>query len=106
MGQFELKQKASARKLFVLRTRAGEGARGPSKSGYQCPDLNSKLTHHACLLSLAVCCLLFAVCCLLFAVYRLRLLFMLNRAQRLIKPAIHRRHEKLQWRYMTAVENY
>jgi len=28
-------QKASGRKLFVLCTRAGEGARGPSKSGYQ-----------------------------------------------------------------------
>ena len=26
-------QQASGRKLFVLRTRAGEGARGPSKSG-------------------------------------------------------------------------
>ena len=32
-------QKASGRKLFVLRTRAGEGARGPSKSGYQRPNL-------------------------------------------------------------------
>ena len=95
MGQFELKQKASARKLFVLRTRAGEGARGPSKSGYQCPDLNSK-TDPPRLFTVA-CCLLFAVC---------RLLFMLNRAKCLIKPAIHRRHEKLQWRYMTAVENY
>src|SRR6266850_6861865 len=32
-------QKASGRKLFMLRNRAGEGARGPSKSGYQCPNL-------------------------------------------------------------------
>ena len=32
-------QKASRRKLFVLRTGAGEGARGPIKSGYQCPNL-------------------------------------------------------------------
>jgi hypothetical protein len=32
-------QKASGRKLFVLRTGAGEGARGPSKSGYQRPNL-------------------------------------------------------------------
>src|SRR5258705_12201342 len=29
-------QKASGRKLFALRTRAGEGARGPSKSGTVC----------------------------------------------------------------------
>ena|SRR5882724_6765179 len=32
-------QKASGRKQFVLRTGAGEGARGPSKSGYQRPNL-------------------------------------------------------------------
>jgi hypothetical protein len=32
-------QKASGRKLFVLRTGAGKGARGPSKSGYQRPNL-------------------------------------------------------------------
>ena len=32
-------RQSSARKLFVLRTRAGEGARGQSKSGYQCPNL-------------------------------------------------------------------
>ena len=31
--------KASGRKLFVLRTRAGEGARGSSNSGYQRPNL-------------------------------------------------------------------
>ena len=39
-------QKASGGKLAVLRTRAGEGARGPSKSGYQRPNLESKLTHY------------------------------------------------------------
>jgi len=32
-------QKASGRKLFVSGSRAGEGARGPSKSGYQHPNL-------------------------------------------------------------------
>jgi len=39
-------RKASGRKPFVLRTRAGEGARGPSNSAYQRSNLNSKLTHY------------------------------------------------------------
>jgi hypothetical protein len=30
-------------KLVVLRKRAGEGARGPSKSGYQRPNLEFKI---------------------------------------------------------------
>jgi hypothetical protein len=39
-------QKASGRKLFVLRTREGGGARGPSKSGYQRPNLEFQTDPH------------------------------------------------------------
>jgi len=39
-------QKASGRKLFVLRTGAGEGAHGPSKAAINAPILNSKPTHY------------------------------------------------------------
>ena len=39
-------QKASGRKLFVLRTRAGEAPAVPVRADINVPILNSKLTHY------------------------------------------------------------